>query len=59
MVEVKFNYLNVSKSLQQFADLSSCVSRYLSQMVGVDIYIFMDVPLICLREGEMMVKGGG
>jgi len=27
-------------------------------MVGVVIYIFMDVPLICWREGEMRVKGG-
>ncbi len=46
MVEVKLNDLNGSKSLRRFVDLSSCVSRHLSQMDGVVIYIFMDVPLI-------------
>ncbi len=52
MVEVKLNDLNGSKSLRRFVDLSSCVSRYLSQMAGVVIYIFMDVPLIGENEGE-------
>ncbi len=44
MAAVNLNDLNVSKSLERFADLSSCVRRYLSQMVGVVIYIFMDIP---------------
>ncbi len=46
MVEVKLNDLNGSKSLRRFVDLSSCASRHLSQMAGVVIYIFMDVPLL-------------
>jgi hypothetical protein len=52
MVEVKFNDLNGSKSLRRFADLSSCVSPHLSQMDGVVIYIFMDVPLDFCWRGE-------
>jgi hypothetical protein len=44
MVEVKLNDLNVSKSLRRFVDLLFCVSRHLSQMAGVVIYIFMDIP---------------
>jgi hypothetical protein len=50
MVEVKFNDLNGSKSLRRSADLSSCVSRHLSQMDGVVIYIFMDVPLFIFMD---------
>jgi hypothetical protein len=52
MVEVKLNDLNGSKSLRRFVDLSSCVSRHLSQMDGVVIYIFMDVPLLFFVEGR-------
>jgi hypothetical protein len=42
-----YNFMDVPhfSGKNRLADLSSCVSRYFSQMAGVVIYIFMEVPL--------------
>ena len=56
MVEVKLNDLNMSKSLQRFANLSSGIRRHLSQMAGVIIYIskYIHIRSILISAGPII-----